>query len=326
MRRLLEATGLAPFPDRPAGKLSGGMKQKLSLCCALVHDPDLLILDEPTTGVDPLSRRQFWDLVDSIRADRPGLTVIVSTAYMEEAERFGQLVAMDDGRIIAQGATREIMARSGAASLEEAYIALLPEARRPAGALEVPPWVDSGEAPPSRRKIWCAALAISWRWTMSFRIARGEIFGFLGSNGCGKTTTMKMLTGLLDATSGTARLFGKQVTPGDMETRMRVGYMSQAFSLYEELSVRQNLLLHVRLYRVAAERPGWWRRRCASFSWPTCRCAALRPAAGHPPAVATGRRLPARTEILILDEPTSGVDPAARDMFWRHLVRSRARG
>ncbi|MEO7468583.1 MAG: ATP-binding cassette domain-containing protein, partial [Sphingobium limneticum] len=252
MRRLLDATGLAPFPDRPAGKLSGGMKQKLGLCCSLVHDPDLLILDEPTTGVDPLSRRQFWELVDAMCAERPDMTVLVSTAYMEEAERFGHLVAMDDGKVIAQGDTREIMRDAGADTLEAAYVRLLPQDKRPSGdALFVPAWQDKGEAPAieahdlTRR--FGDFVAVDH---VSFRIGRGEIFGFLGSNGCGKTTTMKMLTGLLDATDGTASLFGRPIAPGDMETRMRVGYMSQAFSLYEELSVRQNLVLHARLYRV----------------------------------------------------------------------------
>jgi ribosome-dependent ATPase len=125
------------------------MKQKLGLCCALVHDPDILILDEPTTGVDPLSRRQFWDLVDAIRAERPGLTVLVATAYMDEAERFEHLVAMDDGRIIAAGATADVIASTGAHTLEEAYIRLLPPERRPdAERLEVPPYVArENEAP-----------------------------------------------------------------------------------------------------------------------------------------------------------------------------------
>ena len=113
---LLDSTGLAPFPDRPAGKLSGGMKQKLGLCCALIHDPDLLILDEPTTGVDPLSRRQFWELIDRIRARRPGMSVLVATAYMEEAERFDWLVAMDAGRVLATGTPAELLARTGTAS------------------------------------------------------------------------------------------------------------------------------------------------------------------------------------------------------------------
>ena len=127
---LLAATGLDPFPDRPAGKLSGGMKQKLSLCCALIHDPELLILDEPTTGVDPLSRRQFWELIDHIRARRPSMSVMVATAYMEEAERFDWLAAMDGGQVIASGTPTELMARGHATTLDEAFINLLPEAKR----------------------------------------------------------------------------------------------------------------------------------------------------------------------------------------------------
>src|SRR5512138_946664 len=123
---LVHATGLAPFTDRPAGKLSGGMKQKLGLCCALIHDPDLLILDEPTTGVDPLSRRQFWELIDRIRADRPGMSVLVATAYMEEAARFDTLVAMDVGRVLVIGQPEEVLSHSQARTLEEAFIKLLP--------------------------------------------------------------------------------------------------------------------------------------------------------------------------------------------------------
>src|SRR5690606_14205945 len=116
--------------NRPAAKLSGGMKQKLGLCCALIHDPDLLILDEPTTGVDPLSRRRFWELVEGIRASRPGMSVLVATAYMEEAARFDWLCAMDGGRVLATGSPAELLARSGRSSLEAAFIDLLPEARR----------------------------------------------------------------------------------------------------------------------------------------------------------------------------------------------------
>ena len=195
---LLQATGLAPFVGRPAGKLSGGMRQKLGLCCALVHDPDLLILDEPTTGVDPLSRRQFWELLDRMRAARPGMSVLVATAYMEEAARFDWLVAMNAGRVLDTGTPREFLARSGVRTLEEAFIALLPPAQR-AGhrPVAIPPRaVDAGDGPAIE------AHDLTMRFGdfvavdhVSFRIARGEIFGFLGSNGCGKTTTMKMLTG-----------------------------------------------------------------------------------------------------------------------------------
>src|SRR6476620_3310662 len=128
---LLAATGLEPFVDRPAGKLSGGMRQKLGLCCALVHDPDLLILDEPTTGVDPLSRRQFWELIDRIRLRRPGMSVVVATAYMEEAERFDWLLAMNDGKILATGSPAALKAQMQARSVEDAFVALLqPETTR----------------------------------------------------------------------------------------------------------------------------------------------------------------------------------------------------
>lgn len=126
IERLLRATGLLPFADRPAGKLSGGMKQKLSLCCALVHSPDLLILDEPTTGVDPLSRRQFWELVESLRKESPTMTVIVATAYIDEAEGFEHVLAMDDGKLIADKPTKQVIEETGSKNLEEAYIKLLP--------------------------------------------------------------------------------------------------------------------------------------------------------------------------------------------------------
>jgi ribosome-dependent ATPase len=192
---LTTATGLHPFLGRPAGKLSGGMKQKLGLCCALIHDPDLLILDEPTTGVDPLARRQFWDLIARIRNRRPEMSVIVATAYMEEADRFDWLVAMDAGRVLATGTPRELRERTGSNSLEAAFIALLPEEnKRGHRAVVVPPL-----AADSKEEIAIEARELTMRFGdftavdhVSFRIRRGEIFGFLGSNGCGKSTTMKI--------------------------------------------------------------------------------------------------------------------------------------
>ncbi len=130
IKELLDATGLGPFPDRPAGKLSGGMKQKVGLCGALVHEPDLLILDEPTTGVDPLSRRQFWTLIDDIRAGRPSMSVVISTAYMDEAQKWDWIVAMDAGQVLATGTPAELMQRTGTKDLEQCFIALLPEEKR----------------------------------------------------------------------------------------------------------------------------------------------------------------------------------------------------
>lgn len=321
---LLAATGLDPFPDRPAGKLSGGMKQKLSLCCALIHDPDLIILDEPTTGVDPLSRRQFWDLIERIRQRRPGMSVIVATAYMEEAERFDWLAAMHDGKVIATGSPAEVRARAGTDTLEEAFIALLPEEkRRQHQPVVVRPRVAS-DGPPAieAEGLTCRFGDFTAVDHVSFRIARGEIFGFLGSNGCGKSTTMKMLTGLLPASEGWAKLFGEPLDAGDLETRRRVGYMSQSFSLYGELTVRQNLELHAHLFHMPAE-------RVASRVEEMLRRFDLAEVADErPESLPLGIRqrlqlavaVVHEPEMLILDEPTSGVDPVARDAFWRFLI------
>jgi ribosome-dependent ATPase len=325
IQRLLRATGLDPFPDRPAGKLSGGMKQKLSLCCSLIHDPDLLILDEPTTGVDPLSRRQFWTLIDEIRAERPQMTLLVSTAYMDEAEHFGRLVAVADGRVLAQGSTAGILAQAGAANLEEAYVTL--QAGGSAGSHPPPFVIAPRTAGDGQSAIVAAGLTRRFGdFTavdhVSFNIGRGEIFGFLGSNGSGKTTTMKMLTGLLGVTEGRAELLGRPVEAGDLTTRLRVGYMSQSFSLYEELTVRANLLLHARLYRIPS---GEIASRLADAlrQFDLVEVADAKPSA-LPLGIRQRLQLAAaclhRPEVLILDEPTSGVDPAARDMFWRLLA------
>jgi len=321
---LTRSTGLAPFLERPAGKLSGGMKQKLGLCCALIHDPDLLILDEPTTGVDPLSRAQFWELIERIRHERPQMSVLVATAYMDEAQRFDQLVAMDAGRVLATGTPAELLASTGSDSLEQAFIRLLPEAKRSQHReLVIPPQ-------PHSESIAIEAHGLTMRFgdfvavdQVNFRIARGEIFGFLGSNGCGKTTTMKMLTGLLPASKGEALLFGKPVDPNDMQTRQRVGYMSQAFSLYSELTVRQNLDLHARLFHLPAERRGprvqemltRFNLSGDADSLPSRLPLGVRQRLSLAVAVIHN------PEILILDEPTSGVDPVARDGFWELLVQ-----
>ncbi|MBV7454659.1 ribosome-associated ATPase/putative transporter RbbA [Acidovorax sp. sif1233] len=325
---LTRSTGLYPFLARPAGKLSGGMKQKLALCCALIHDPDLLILDEPTTGVDPLARAQFWDLIGRIRAARPGMSVIVATAYMEEAQRFEWLVAMDEGRILATGTPAELMARTGHDALEQAFVALLPEAkRRGHRAVQIPP-LDRSQADDAAN-VAIEARDLTMRFGdfvavdhVSFRIQRGEIFGFLGSNGCGKSTTMKMLTGLLPASDGQAWLFGQPVDPKDMATRRRVGYMSQAFSLYSELSVEQNLVLHARLFHVPeAEVPARVTAMLERFDLQAARGSLpMKLPLGMRQRLSLAVAMVHQPELLILDEPTSGVDPMARDNFWRLMV------
>jgi len=322
---LTDSTGLAPFRKRPAGKLSGGMKQKLGLCCALIHDPDFLLLDEPTTGVDPLSRAQFWDLIDRIRADRPHMSVLVATAYMEEAERFDWLIAMDAGKVLATGTAADFYERTGEKTLEQAFIALLPEERRrDHKPVVIPPRSDGGEA-----EIAIEAKGLTMRFGdftavdhVDFRIERGEIFGFLGSNGCGKSTTMKMLTGLLKATEGQAWLFGREIENDDMATRRRVGYMSQAFSLYSELSVRQNLELHARLFHVPAEeiagRVGEMAERFGLSGIMDALPDAL--PLGQRQRLSLAVAMIHKPEMLILDEPTSGVDPIARDQFWQMMM------
>ena len=322
---LLQSTGLSPFRDRPAGKLSGGMKQKLGLCCALIHDPDLLILDEPTTGVDPLARRQFWQLIDRIRARREGMSVIVATAYMEEAESFDWLVAMDAGKVLATGSPAELMKQTATSNLDAAFIQLLPEEKRRGHKdLVVPPRVRQADGPPAIK-----AEGLTMRFgdftavdNVSFEIESGEIFGFLGSNGCGKTTTMKMLTGLLPASEGEAALFGHAVDANDLETRKRVGFMSQAFSLYGELTVHQNLLLHARLFHLQKEKiSGRISELIKRFNLDEYIDAlASELPLGIRQRLSLAVAMIHQPEMLILDEPTSGVDPVARDEFWELLI------
>ncbi|MCF6154003.1 MAG: ABC transporter ATP-binding protein/permease [Candidatus Brocadia sp.] len=325
VKELLDATGLGPFPDRPAGKLSGGMKQKVGLCGALVHEPDLLILDEPTTGVDPLSRRQFWKLIDDIREGRPSMSVVISTAYMDEAQRWDWIVAMDAGRVLATGTPAELMERTSTKDLEQCFIALLPEEKR-TGHKEVtiPPRVET------KSEIVIEAKDLTRRFGnftavdhVSLSIERSEIFGFLGSNGCGKSTTMKMLTGLLPPTEGTATLFGGQsVEAGSIEVRNHIGYMTQAFSLYGELTVRQNLVLDARLYHIPPEKA---KARIGQLVekfglGPYLDSLAEDLPLGMRQRLSLAVAVLHEPELLILDEPTSGVDPVARDSFWELLI------
>jgi ribosome-dependent ATPase len=321
---LLQSTGLAPFSDRPAKKLSGGMRQKLGLCCSLIHDPDLLILDEPTTGVDPLSRRQFWELIDRMRSRRPGMSVVVATAYMEEAERFDWLAAMNAGKVLATGSPAELKASTGSATVEDAFIGLLPEQqRRGHHRLQIPPRrILDTEPVISARQLTCRFGDFTAVDRVNFTIEQGEIFGFVGSNGSGKTTTMKMLTGLLPPSEGEALLFGQPLDASDMRSRYRVGYMSQSFSLYTELTVEQNLDLHARLFHLSAQKAKarisdlierfdleeYLSQRTLDLPLGIRQRLSLAVAIIHEP------------EMLILDEPTSGVDPLARDRFWELLI------
>jgi ribosome-dependent ATPase len=322
LHNLLLATDLLRFADRPAGKLSGGMKQKLGLCCALIHEPDLLILDEPTTGVDPLSRRRFWELIDDVRRQRPQLTLLVATAYMEEAEQFEHCLMLDGGRMIASGSSRELAAATPSGKLDDAFTHFQGDRRRDLQPLQIPPRTTNTDIAIEAHELTLRFGDFTAVDHVSFAIGRGEIFGFLGSNGCGKTTTMKVLTGLMPASEGSATLLGNPVDARDLATRKRVGFMSQSFSLYGELSVRQNLDLHARLFDLpkAESAP----RIDALIQRFDLHGVADQPSGALPLGLRQRLSLAVavlhRPEVLILDEPTSGVDPAARDDFWRLLI------
>ncbi|EKS29732.1 ribosome-associated ATPase/putative transporter RbbA [Afipia felis] len=323
IKELLESTGLTPFADRPASKLSGGMRQKLGLCCSLIHDPDLLILDEPTTGVDPLSRRQFWDLIGRLRARRPEMSVVVATAYMEEAEHFDWLIAMNEGRILAAGTPSDLKQKTHTGSIEDAFVTLLPQRglastqKRNAHPLATPT-----EPVIVARNLTCRFGSFTAVDRVNFTILQGEIFGFVGSNGSGKTTTMKMLTGLLPPTEGEALIFGKRLAADTIESRRRVGYMSQSFSLYSELTVRQNLTLHARLFylpeKFAEERIAELVEKCDLTGYLDNLASEL--PLGIRQRLSLAVAIVHKPDLLILDEPTSGVDPVARDQFWDLLI------
>ena len=347
---LTEATGLAAFRERAAAHLSGGMRQKLGLCCALVHEPDLLLLDEPTTGIDPLSRRQFWELIADLRAARPRLALLLATSYLSEAREFDAILALQEGRTLARGTPQDLLQRTDRTSLEQAFLALLedregapargadqagangdpvdnaqPSHSRPSRSADPLPSPDRGDRD---KPIALEADHLTLRFgnftavdSARFRVHQGEIFGFVGSNGSGKTTTMKMLAGLLTPSEGRAFLFGQPVDPRRLGDRRRIGYLAQTFSLYRKLTVRQNLRLHGRLYRIPPADLG----------------SRMQEAAGRFGLEEVLDRLPDelplglqqrlslavavihRPDVLILDEPTSGVDPLAREDFWQQL-------
>jgi ribosome-dependent ATPase len=259
------------------------------------------------------------------------MSVIVATAYFDEAERFDHLVAMNSGRVLAADNPAALKSRLGVTRLEEVYARLM-DATDLSGseqAASAPGKTERGETAIEARGLTCrfgSFLAVDH---LDLSIARGEIFGFVRPNGCGKTTTMKMLTGLLPANEGTARLFGRAVDARDIGLRTRVGFMSQSFSLYTELTVRQNLELHAHLFHLPRERI---RRRTTELVTQFGLADCLDESAEHVPLGVRQRLSLAvavihEPELLILDEPTTGVDPAARNRFWRLLVSSaRERG
>lgn len=322
-QQLLERTGLSAFTDRRAKDLSGGMKQKLALCCALIHKPHLLVLDEPTTGVDPLSRQEFWKIIADMRLAHPALTILTATAYMEEAEAFDTLIMMYAGKILATGTPEELKQQTHTATLENAYSTLLTLSGYPSApeAIEfirtTPLAADAVVAVAAQdlSKKYGDFLAVD---AISFSIKQGEIFGFVGPNGSGKTTTMNMLTGLLPPTAGSARIFGETIAAGSLEIRRHLGYMSQSFSLYSELTVMENLKLHAGLFDLS----GIHARKAIARVLELCDLIGMEKEQSAQLPLGQKQRLSLavailhQPKLLILDEPTSGVDPLTRNRFW----------
>ena len=320
--QLLQSIDLIKFKDRPAGKLSGGMKQKLGLCCALIHDPEILILDEPTTGVDPLSRREFWKLINLIKNQNQNMSVLIATAYMQEAATFDSIIAMDDGKILMNGTLEEILKNTNSLDIDEAFIKLLPDEKRVGYEKLVVPKKDyktifhSIEVENLSMKFGDFTAVDS----VNLNIKEGEIFGFLGSNGCGKTTTMKMLTGLLNPSSGTVKLFGKELQKSSLDAKEFVGYMTQNFSLYSELSVYENLKLHAKLFHIKNQnqRLEYLLEKFSLKEYKNSFAKDL--PLGIKQRLSLAVAVVHTPKMLILDEPTSGVDPVSRDNFWKLLV------
>lgn len=303
---------IEPFRKRRTGALSGGMKQKLALCCALIHKPDVLFLDEPTTGVDPVSRKEFWEMLHRLK--KQGITIVVSTPIIDEARQCDRIAFISEGVIRGIDTPHRILQR---------FADIL-----------CPPGLQHGKADGSREYV-IEVEGLTKRFgsftavdNISFKVHRGEIFGFLGANGAGKTTAMRMLTGLSTPTGGKACVAGFDVATQAEEVKRNIGYMSQKFSLYEDLKVWENIRLFAGIYgvpeaeiaprtnellrRLGLERerdtlvkrlPLGWKQRLA-FSV----------AIFHNP------------EIVFLDEPTGGVDPVTRRQFWELIYRAADQG
>lgn len=380
-QRLMEMTALGPFTKRLAGKLSGGMKQKLGLACALVRAPELLLLDEPTAGVDPLSRQELWEIIAELVADAK-TTVILSTAYLDEAERCGHTVVLHEGKLLAQGAPSDVSrlakgrvfladppagqtARSLQAQLLDRndIVDAVPDAGRvrfvrtekeqagasPLSAEAVEPRFEDGFMTLLSHKraergagslaleqplATGAALAVEVRDLVrmfgsftavdriSFDVKRGEIFGLLGPNGAGKTTTFRMLCGLLPATGGTLKVAGVDVRAARASARQRLGYVAQKFSLYGDLTVRENLDFFASAYGLRGDT----RRRRTNWAVEQFELAGHKNLnsgqlpGGFKQRLAMAAALLHEPEILFLDEPTSGTDPIARREFWRRIT------
>ncbi|MEI8124960.1 MAG: ATP-binding cassette domain-containing protein [Parachlamydiaceae bacterium] len=318
--KLLSFTGLAPFTKRLAGNLSGGMKQKLGLACALVKKPTLLLLDEPSVGVDPISRRELWKMVQELLKD--DITVIWSTAYLDEAERADTVLLINEGRVLYNGSPKALLKDKD--KFEDAFINIL-------GGISVTTSVLAEKTPSvaeaSHAVIQAEGLTKKFgdftaAADITFSVNSGEIFGLLGPNGAGKSTTFKMLCGLLKPTSGKAFVNGLDLEKAPSEARSHIGYMAQKFSLYGNLSVGQNLDFFSGIYNLRGKHQKEMIEEMIDIfglKHYLNENADTLPL-GFKQRLALSCALMHRPRVLFLDEPTSGVDPITRREFWTHIT------
>lgn len=309
--RLLEMTGLAKFTERLAGKLSGGMKQKLGLACTLVRSPELLILDEPTVGVDPLSRRELWEILQQLVADE-GLTVLVSTAYMDEAELCSKVIVVEEGKVLYDNAPENLQEYMHPPNEE-----IFKKERTISDKVII-------EVKNLVRKFG-DFVAVN---DVSFQVHEGEIFGLLGPNGAGKTTTFKMLCGLLPASSGELSVAGVNLRTARTQARANIGYVAQKFSLYGTLTVDENLEFYGGAYGLSdkrlAERMREVKEQFDLLEMSDNEAGEL--PGGYKQRLSMAAALLHEPRIIFLDEPTSGIDPLARRNFWQQITELAAEG
>ena len=301
------------FKDRKAGALSGGMKQKLALSCALVHQPSVLFLDEPTTGVDPVSRKEFWDMLEGLKERK--ITIVASTPYLDEVRRCERVAFLDHGRVRGIGTPGEILTRFA-------------DVFNPPGIERAPTTEVKDENVIEVEHLVKAFGTFHAVDDISFTVKKGEIFGFLGANGAGKTTAMHMLTGLNQPTSGTGRVVGYDIRTDYEQIKKHIGYMSQRFSLYEDLTVKENIRLFGGIYgmsdaEIATKTDAMLER--LQFADHKDDLVASLPL-GWKQKLAFSVSIFHEPGIVFLDEPTGGVDPATRRQFWELIYDAAGRG
>lgn len=303
---------IEPFRKRRAGALSGGMKQKLALCCALIHKPEILLLDEPTTGVDPVSRKEFWDILSGLKKE--GMTIIASTPIMDEALKFDRVAFVYEGNVRGIGKPRDII---------EEFKSILAPDRIERETVEF--GKEKAIVVENLTKKFGSFTAVD---NISFQVSKGEIFGFLGANGAGKTTAMRMLCGLSKPTSGNAQVAGFDIRTQPEMIKKHIGYMSQKFSLYNDLSVADNIRLFAGIYGVPKElipeKIDEMLKKTGLSSERDTMVSSL--PLGWKQRLAFSVSIVHDPEIVFLDEPTGGVDPATRKQFWNLIYDASRRG